>query len=194
MDSQCLSRQQCEHPLQLSSHGEQPGPLWGLALGPPPQSIPQQPPNEPLVVSQSFHLSLTVILVAEIITLITTLSRCIWAYTLITELLCIIFASLLKTHGNQDYITWGVFLVRAVSCRLVTKWRSSLQNTWVCTPFPQVSQLAFTLVSGRDFESVHTSKSCSWICIPQYFKTWVHSLRMSSSNFRWHLSEDITLQ
>lgn len=104
------------------------------------------------------------------------------------------FCILTKDSWKSVLYHMGFFLVRALSCRLVTKWRSSLQNTWVCTPFPHVSQLAFTLVSGRDFESVHMSKSCSWICIPQYFKAWVHSLRISSSNLRWHLSEDITLQ
>lgn len=133
--SQCLSRQWCEYPTQLSSHGEQPGPPWGPGLwGHLLQGIRQQPQNEPLVVSQSCDLSLTVIRASEIITLTTTLSRHIWAYTFIAELLCIVFAFVPQTHGNQEYITGGFFLVRAVSTRLVMKWWSSPQNIWMCTP------------------------------------------------------------
>lgn len=176
-------------------HGEQSGPLWESGLWDHlPQGILQQPQNEPLSGEPELWPVFDCHQASEIITLKTTLSRHIWAYTLITELLCIVFAFSPQAHGNQANITRVFFLVRAVPSRLVMKWWSSPQSIWMCTPFLHISQLSFTLVSGRDYESVHMNKSCSWICIPQYFNVWVLLLRKSSSNLTQHFSRDITFQ
>lgn len=155
MRSQCLSGQQCGCPVEPSPHGEQPGPLWGPGLwGHLPQSILQQTQNEPLVVCQSCDLSLTVIQAGKIITLTTTLSRHIWAYTLITELLCIVFAFLPQAHGNQHYLTRVFFLVRAMSSRLLMKWWSS--------PLNHLSVHTFSSYSSA---SLHTGfRKRLWVC------------------------------
>lgn len=121
-------------PALLFSRGEQCGPLLGPGIwGHLPQSIRQQQQNESLAVSQSCDLSLTVIQANEIITPTITLSRHIWANTLITQLLWVIFAFSPQAHESQGYITRGI-LFQLCPLDLLRKGEVDQQNIWVCTP------------------------------------------------------------